>query len=71
MTLEKWRLGGLFELEGVSHHTGSDECFSISHISLRFVYRLGQRYNVEMIHVLVLDMYAYLSALLKNVSSQR
>lgn len=30
--------------------TGSGESFSISHASLRFVYHLGQRYNVEMIH---------------------
>lgn len=57
--------------EGVSHHRGGDESFSISHISLRFVYRLGQRYMVEIIHVLVLDILSYLGALVRNVSSQR
>lgn len=61
----------IFKLEVVSYHTGGDESSSISHAILRFVYSLGQRYNVEMIHALVLDMYAYLSALLKNVFSQR
>ena len=40
---------------------GSDEAFLISHISLGFVYCLGQRHNVEMIHALVRDMPAYLS----------
>ncbi len=58
-------------LKLLSHHTGSYESFLISHISLRFVYPLGQRYNVERIHMLALDMYTNLSALLKNVSSQR
>lgn len=57
--------------EGVSHHRGGDESFSISHIGLRFVYRLGQRYMVEIIHVLVLDILSYLGALVRNVSSHR
>lgn len=57
--------------EGVSHHRGRDESFSISHISLRFVYRLGQRYMVEIIHVLVLEILSYLGTLVRNVSSQR
>lgn len=42
-----------FKSEVVSYHTGGDESSSISHAILRFVYCLGQRYNVEMVHALV------------------
>lgn len=52
MTEEKWWEGLLFGFKSVnlkllSHHKGRDESFQISRISLRFVYHLGRRYNVE------------------------